>query len=96
MEWIQAFPGGENILKVVASYNIKGGVGKTTSAVNLSYCAANEGLNTLLIDLDPQADGVGADVAATGQAGAALGPTAAGAGAVRRQRHRLRRRWLES
>jgi len=42
-------------LKVLASYNIKGGVGKTTSAVNLAYCSANEGQRTLLIDLDPQA-----------------------------------------
>ena len=32
----------------------KGGVGKTATAVNLSYLAAEEGKNTLLCDLDPQ------------------------------------------
>jgi cellulose biosynthesis protein BcsQ len=40
---------------VVAVYNMKGGVGKTTTAVNLSYLAAAGGLRTLLWDLDPQA-----------------------------------------
>ena len=39
---------------VLASYNIKGGVGKTSAAVNLAYLAAREGANTLLWDLDPQ------------------------------------------
>lgn len=33
---------------------MKGGVGKTAAAVNLSYLAANDGSNTLLCDLDPQ------------------------------------------
>ncbi len=37
-----------------AFYNAKGGVGKTTSAVNLSYLSAREGRRTLLWDLDPQ------------------------------------------
>ena len=41
-------------MKVLASYNIKGGVGKTASAVNLAYLAARDGLRTLLWDLDPQ------------------------------------------
>lgn len=41
-------------MKIIASYNIKGGVGKTASAVNLSFCAASEGYRTLLWDLDPQ------------------------------------------
>ncbi len=40
--------------RVIASYNIKGGVGKTSAAVNLSYLAAREGSRTLLWDLDPQ------------------------------------------
>jgi cellulose biosynthesis protein BcsQ len=40
---------------VVASvYNLKGGVGKTASCVNLAYIAAMEGYKTLLWDLDPQ------------------------------------------
>lgn len=37
-----------------ALYSIKGGVGKTTSCVNLAYLAAKDGFNTLLWDLDPQ------------------------------------------
>ena len=42
-------------MKVVATYNLKGGVGKTTAAVNLAYLAAHHGGRTLLWDLDPQA-----------------------------------------
>lgn len=42
-------------MNVVALYNMKGGVGKTTTAVNLSYLAAAAGQRTLLWDLDPQA-----------------------------------------
>jgi len=42
-------------LKIIAAYNIKGGVGKTSTAVNLAYLAASSGLPTLLWDLDPQA-----------------------------------------
>jgi chromosome partitioning protein len=41
-------------VKVVATYNIKGGVGKTSAAVNLAALAARDGLRTLLWDLDPQ------------------------------------------
>ena len=42
-------------MKILATYNIKGGVGKTATAVNLSYLAARDGLRVLLADLDPQA-----------------------------------------
>jgi cellulose biosynthesis protein BcsQ len=41
-------------MKVLASYNLKGGVGKTAAAVNLAWHAAAEGARTLLVDLDPQ------------------------------------------
>ncbi len=41
-------------MKVLGTYSIKGGVGKTTSAINLSYEAARSGSRVLLWDLDPQ------------------------------------------
>ena len=41
-------------MKVVATYNIKGGVGKTSAAVNMAALGAQDGLRTLLWDLDPQ------------------------------------------
>lgn len=41
-------------MKVFATYNIKGGVGKTATAVNLAYLSALDGARTLLWDLDPQ------------------------------------------
>ena len=41
-------------MRIIALYNIKGGVGKTTSAVNLAYLSAARGRRTLLWDLDAQ------------------------------------------
>jgi len=41
-------------MKVLATYSIKGGVGKTASAVNLAYEAALAGARVVLWDLDPQ------------------------------------------
>ena len=38
----------------LATYNIKGGAGRTSAAVNLAYLAARAGATTLLWDLDPQ------------------------------------------